>query len=523
LFEAFEQNERHATFVAQVIVLIMMTCVNILCVMTAGWASNAFVSEGVVLVGFLVTVEALYSSRLIKDMPAGDERKLYYRLAEWVVILVLLKIFTEARFGLGYLTQNVISWQKGFTENFFTFNYTVNLFIVLILWSNTTSFAFDLMRLEDSISYINSSVGLNEEERAPLRAVLRRRYLFLGVLVVFLAGIMRQSQFSMYGKVPSSESVVILVLAYFLFGLLLLSLVYFANLRAIWKYEKISIPKDLALRWALYCAVFLIGLVLVVSLLPTSYSVGLFAVIKFLVAWFLAILQFLFALLLAPLYLILQLIGLLFRNSPQTPVQLPKLEVEPPQEAQSTLPGWEIFKSIVFWVVLLVAIIFAFRQYIQSNRELAEVLGRLRVWRWLTTAWTWVKAQFRKAGHEVGIMVETGIRRLRNLFDVSGEQNRWQFINPRQLGPRQRVIFFYLTMLRRAGDSGLPRASWQTPKEYLDSLKTAIPEEESDISDLTESFMDARYSLREVTPERADIVRAIWSRLIGIFRSRKRS
>jgi hypothetical protein len=231
----------------------------------------------------------------------------------------------------------------------------------------------------------------------------------------------------------------------------------------------------------------------------------------------------LFALLLAPLYLILQLIGLLFRNSPQTPVQLPKLEVEPPQEAQSTLPGWEIFKSIVFWVVLLVAIIFAFRQYIQSNRDLAEVLSRLRVWRWLTTAWTWVKAQFRKARHEVGIMVETGIRRLRSLFDVSGEQNRWQFINPRQLRPRQRVIFFYLTMLRRAGDSGLPRESWQTPKEYFDSLKTAIPEEETDISDLTESFMDARYSLREVTPERADIVRAIWARLIDIFRSRKRS
>jgi hypothetical protein len=90
------------------------------------------------------------------------------------------------------------------------------------------------------------------------------------------------------------------------------------------------------------------------------------------------------------------------------------------------------------------------------------------------------------------------------------------------LKPRQKVIFFYLAMLRRAGEAGTPRQPWQTPEEFSRRLKASVPEETGDIAALTESFQEARYSPGEVTPERADRARTIWERLVKYLRSRTR-
>ncbi len=525
LFEVFQQNERRATLAAQVIVLLMMTCVNYICVMAAGRVSAAYAPQGVMLFGFLVTAEALYSCRLIKNLPASDDRKPYYRLTEWVVILLLLKVFTEIRFGFDHFLQNVMAWPKSFAESFFTLNFLFNILIVLILWASTTLFALDLLKLEDDVAYIKGHITIGDDQRKSARASLRERYLAIGALVVFLAGIMRQSQFALSGAAPASENIVALVLLYFLLGLVLLSLAHFANLRAVWGYEQVSIQKNMASRWILYCAVFLAGLVLVVLLLPTNYSMGLFATIRFLFNWLFVIVKYLFILLLFPFYWFFRLIGSLFGKSPGEPVQPiqpPQMEFQPPPETPTPLPGWEIFKSVMFWIVFLAIIIFAFRQYIQTNRKLAETLRRLRVWRWLADAWTWIQAQFRSAGRGVSALVEAGIRRLRNLRASATGPDRWQFLNPRRLQPRQKVIFFYLAMLRRAGEAGTPRQPWQTPDEFSGKLKAAVPDETDDIAALTDSFLDARYSPRDVTPERADQTRTIWERLVSVLRARGR-
>lgn len=524
LLDIFQHNERRATFTAQVVVLLMMNCVNIICVMAAGWVSSNFAPQGMMLFGFVVTVEALYSTRLIKSLPASD-RNPYYRVTEWVVILLLLKVFTELRFGLDHFLQNIAAWPKNFAESFLTLNFMFNLLVVILLWTFTTLFTLDLIKLEDDIAYIKGHITLGDDERKSARASLRERTLAIGALVVFLTGVMRQSQFSMSGKTPASEIIVTLVLLYFLLGLVLLSLAHFANLRAVWGYEQVSIQKNMASRWILYTAVFLAGLVLVVLLLPTNYSMGLFATIRFLFNWLFVIVKFLLILIIFPIYWFFRLLASLFGKPSGQPVQAippPQMELLPTPETPTPLPGWEIIKSILFWIVFLAIIIYAFRQYIQTNRKLAETLRRFRVWRWLADAWTWIRTQVRSAGRGVEALLEAGIRRLRSLRTQAAGPDRWQFINPRRLKPRQKVIFFYLAMLRRAGEAGTPRQPWQTPDEFSGKLKSALPEETGDIVALTESFQEARYSPGDVTPERADQTRTIWERLVRFLRTRGR-
>ena len=108
LFEVFLHNERRASIAAQLIVLMMMICVAIACVMAAGWAFSNFTPDGMVMLGFLVSAEALYSYRHLRSLRASNESKPYHRLAEWVLIVLLLKVFTEIRFGLDHLIQNIV-------------------------------------------------------------------------------------------------------------------------------------------------------------------------------------------------------------------------------------------------------------------------------------------------------------------------------------------------------------------------------------------------------------------------------
>lgn len=302
LFDAFQQNEQRTTFAAQIIVLLMMLCVNILCVMAAGWMSPKFYSQGVITFGFLVTVEALYSCRLIKSRPADENRKLYYRLTEWIVILLLLKVFTEIRFGFGFFIQNVISWSRSFSESFFTVNYLFNIILALILWISTTLFSLDLMKFEDDINYIRGNLDKDDDQRKSASASFRERFLAIGALIVLIGGIMRYGIFSMSGKLPPPETIVVLVIAYFLLGMVLLSLAHFANLRASWGYEQYSIHKNMASHWILYCSIFLGLLVLVVMFLPTNYSMGLFTTLRFLFTWLFIILKYLFLIFLYPFF-----------------------------------------------------------------------------------------------------------------------------------------------------------------------------------------------------------------------------
>ena len=97
-------------------------------------------------------------------------------------------------------------------------------------------------------------------------------------------------------------------------------------------------------------------------------------------------------------------------------------------------------------------------------------------------------------------------------------------MNPNRFTPRQQVIFFYLALVRRGKEAGLPRQSSQTPYEYARSLELGLVEQTDALMDMTERFLDARYSPHEVTPEQVSRAKQAWEQVRkALMAIRKRS
>jgi hypothetical protein len=89
------------------------------------------------------------------------------------------------------------------------------------------------------------------------------------------------------------------------------------------------------------------------------------------------------------------------------------------------------------------------------------------------------------------------------------------------LTPRERVLYYYLSIVRRAGQQGFPRRRHQTPHEYSTTLESNLPQLEEDIETLTQAFIEARYSRHELAPDQEQRVRANWERVKSALRALK--
>lgn len=520
LNETFKYIQNRHYLLAQVMVLLMMACVNIILVQTAAWMSSKYDSKGMVIFGILVSLEALVSSYVFHTQPLGVDRIPFLRLAEWVVIILMVKLFTEIRLGIDYLIQNIISWPESFPSNFITQNFLFNIIISLIIWLITTAFIHDLQNLVNHMKEIQEYQSQKDYQTKSASNSLRERYLSVGALIAFMAGIMRQSIFALSSRTPPIEFVVSLVLDYFFLGMVLLSLTHFSNLLASWGIEQFKIHKNMALRWITYFSVFLGCLGIVILILPTNYSMDLFATIRILLGWLFEIIKFLILLILFPFFWIFNQVNQLLGKpiaGPAVSYLPPQLKI-PEQGFGVDLPGWDVLKSILFWIIFLIILVLSVRQYVLANRRLSEIIRRWPFVRWIKSARDWLLMQIKGVGHGIrGLADATGKRlRLNRSSLISG--HRWRYINPNRMTPNQQIVFFYLSMLRRAGEAGIGRKSWETPYEFARHLQLNMPDEKNHVSTITDAFMEARYSQHEISSEFSATVRAMWIRLTGILR-----
>jgi len=198
--------------------------------------------------------------------------------------------------------------------------------------------------------------------------------------------------------------------------------------------------------------------------------------------------------------------------------QLPNL----PGDGSTAAPAWlEALKSLAFWAVFLVILVFSITQYLRQHEEVLQALRKIPGMAFLAQVWKWLQKMF--LGVKIGISnaVEAGRERLRArqaiAFDIVGGG----FLNLRRLDPRQKVYFYYLALLRRSGETGLPRRPSQTPIEFAASLEAALPAADQDIDSLTGAFVEARYTRKPVEPERANLVKATWERIRKALRGKK--
>jgi hypothetical protein len=124
--------------------------------------------------------------------------------------------------------------------------------------------------------------------------------------------------------------------------------------------------------------------------------------------------------------------------------------------------------------------------------------------RWLGLLWS----DARSWAGQVAVQVQASLSRGR-----APTRQRFPALRLRRLAPRELVLYFYRSTVRRAAERGLRRQKSQTPYEYRATLAQQLPDIEEDLGELTESFVVARYSPRPVGPDDARRARGPWQRV----------
>ncbi len=494
----------------------MVICFAVTFVLFLRWLFPAWDTRGVVVVCALVVVEAFFSFWLVKQLPTAQRQIAYYRGTELFILLLILKIFADLHAGSTGLWSSFLLWPVQFPFNILTSQYLLTLLPALASWWGGYLFAKDLSLLGSE----DASILDERFKTTPVHTVILQRFLGLGVFVVILAAIPAQNvvQISM----PVVSNGIPVVVGYFILGTILLSLTRYISLETKWWEDRLYIPVQIPRRWFTYSALILAVLVLLISLLPTNYGMGLLETFN-------AVLRLIYQLSALIYQLFLLVISLIFSLLARKSVdsQTPIPQVTPPT-VDLTAPSissfnWDFVKAILIWGSLIALVIVALRQYIAYNRDLSEELRRFRPLRWLITAWNRFRASLKKANKSLGVFIQNSLKRLRSMGPESAIPGEWDFINPRRLSPRQKVIFYYLALVRRAREAGLPRQDGETPYEYAHSLTSSLKEEEENVNAMTESFIEARYSRHDIPVKTARQAESIWKTIRHVLQNMRRS
>ncbi len=497
----------------------MVICFAAILIQFLLWLFPPLIIRGMLFVCALVVMEAFLSFWLLKHLSSAQKRVVFFRGTELVILLVAVKLFTELLAGPVTFWNNLIRWPDQFPFNILTGQYLLTLVPVLASWWAGYLFAADL-------ALLGTGDIASQDERfktTPVRSVILHRFLSLGTIVVILAGIPAQKVFQTYLPVTSkSASAAVL---YFILGIVLLSLTKYITLETSWWQARLHIPAQIPRRWLAYSALILAILVFLISWLPTHYEMGLMGLIKFLNALYIFLYQF--ALVLYGLILLIFSIlsSLLVRNSADTHRPIPQITPSPvntPPPDVSAI-NWGLVRSVLLWGSLIILVIVALVQYIAFNRDLFEELRHFRLFRYLFSVWNRFKASFKRSTKTIGAFIQNNLNRLRKMDSDSARSREWDFINPHRLPPRQKVIFYYLAFVRRAQEAGLLRLGGQTPYEYARFLNTSLKKEGFGVDEITESFMEARYSRHDIPPKAARQVESIWEAIRRVLRNVRKS
>jgi len=469
-----------------------------------------------VIVAVLATFEASFTFYLFKHRFVFMTDRWQMRIVEVVVLFLGVKLAGLLSQPLPPLPELLRLWTDDLLmilDPQTLVNFTVGLTALI----GTTDTLDDLDRLSDP-----------ERSMATLvpRDRLYGRFFTGGFLLIAISGV------SLVGlemlldlSRPTATGWVLNALTYFLCGLALLGVANYMYWGAVWDYERVEVNASLARRWVWH-ALALVGIASVVALLlPTGYSDGLFSLGR----WLVVIISFIAYLIYLLIYYVFALTSMLLNLIlPDLPVDAiapppPRPTPAPPPEfvAGPTVvvadPFWEQLRLIVFGVLLVAMAAAIIYLYLRDRPELLKLIRDARWLRVLYRLWDALRQRGANWAQALSRGLAGGLARLRG--GLTGIPQR--FWSLRRATPRDQVLYYYLSILRRAGEQGLRRKPSQTPDEYDPVLATYITEAQPDVHALTEAFDRARYSGAPIDSEQAQAARNVWERLRAALRRSK--
>lgn len=448
-----------------------------------------------------------------------------YTIVEWVVMAIVIRILMYIWLGWGKLMADVMSIREYFLLNFISGDFVFAIIISFVAWISARLHAEDLRELSDDKVLLTIRDGEIASNRGLIRQRITARILAIGFGMVLLTAIanLNVNKFSwdmFQVKVRSANLIV-----YFVMGLLLMSLAHFAALRAAWAWERIPIDAHIGQRWVVNSLLLLAIIGLIAFILPARYSIGLFEALSYIIFIFSIIIYAIFAIVQLPIFAIVSLFSFLFKNQDTSVInRIPPPPPLPTQTVTGSESTWSpILKAILFWAILITVIVYAIIQFFRQNKGLAQAVGKKRGWRLILQAFAWLRERLTGLRSAVSTMVENGAQRLVNLVRRSRPGDSWNYLSLRNLTPQQRIRFYYLALIRRSAEIGVARQASQTPYEYAQTLSREVGEESQELNELTEAFIEARYSEHAISPNQVGRVRQAWEHLRQVLKGKKKA
>lgn len=503
------------------VIAAMLTCLAAPPITFLEWIAGDWDGTYVLVFAFVAGLEGILSERTLQKQKITGWSYLVSRTAEFLVLMLILKLTGYASLGFEQLRADALKWSIDIS----TFVNQRDLLLALLflfLWGGAiyvARMAKDLdmaqrpspPRDKTSIEYYmwltQPPLPYNREE------VLKRLgefFVWGGVLLLLMATVV-------FFLVSADKGHAWPVLFYFVLGIALMSQGQFSMLASAWQAQSITVQPGITRRWLAWVVTFVCLVALVALLLPTWYTMG---PLQALLGVF-AILVNLATLLVALVAFLLTLPFALFGSNEQLPP--PTFVPQPPvlPEAMPTgTSNLEIVISAIFWTALLAILTYSvYRFYRDRVGNLSEeTLGTNwwgRILLWFKQLW----ARWRSWQQGVGVRLVQ-----RRAKDESGREVRprpFRFFFAGRLPPRELIRYFYLSAERRADEAGRPRLPGQTPYEYQVSLDESFPDLEPDLTGLTEAFVRARYSPQQVERADAEAIKPLWRRIKAALRRRR--
>jgi hypothetical protein len=506
-----------------VLVATMMTClatplVRLLQIVLSGWGGTYFL-----VFGFFAALEGILSERVLQRQRITGWAYAGSRAAEALILVLLLKFANYVPLGMDQLWSDAQLWPSRPSQFFSALDlFTAAYFLLLWLGALLVSRQVNELDMHEFVNdapsdRTSSAYYLWLTQRPPARD--RQRALELLGEMFMWGGIgMLISSALIQKLMPTAQSLAIPTLLFFALGVAVLSQARFSVIYAGWRLQGAVVQPSLVRRWLLWAALFLTGVALASSLLPTEYAMGpvsaVLSVLRIVVGILAFVVMALFFLLTLPLALLFPSVELASRP------KLPSLNGPPPElTSAGESPAWlEAVGSALFWVIVLSIVGFAVFRFLRDRLGAAPELRSAeggwwgRFLSWLRGIWR----RWRTLRRDIGARL--GQRGLHRGGGPSIRPPGTGFWSLRRLSPRDLVRYFYLSTVRRGGEAGQPRNPGQTPYEYEADLGERFTELEPDLSGLTEAFVRARYSYEAVETADAEAVKPLWQRLKAALR-----
>lgn len=491
----------------------------------------------------LVCLESVYTSIWLDHPSRRQINHLAYRAAEFLIILLLLRIYTWVIMGTSPPVAQIPELLRAPYLIFYDAFFIADLILLFLAWLRAvvTSREFNQLAIDRSEAYY-FTLPQNEQDPAFKPAYSNRTIIvgqifqqwivggmilaFCGFLIALdpLENSLQESLFALR-KLNIPPLVIMAFIIYFVGGFILLSQARLAALNARWLHQGVLKKPEVEKTWNRY-TIWLIGAVALIALfLPLGSTSMIGQILERIILGGIQILVLIY-------YFGLSLLASLIPTPTptevtETPEPLATLTfptpepTAPPSTPRPPDETTQILLSSAFWAVAIVVTVMAVGFFLRGrglslNLQTVSRLGK-EMFFWLRSLWHGVFDYAEEIGHDVRAKL-----RREPKSEVERKRAPWRFVRINSLSPRDQIRYFYLSTIKRAKDKGVPRGNGETPLEFADELKETWPEAEAEIDELTEAFLRARYSADRIEKDSVSPVKQQWKQVKSSLRKRRK-